>query len=328
MNYPKLMLKYKNYIFISLLILLAIKVFVPQLDALYDSIAALKGADLVWVLCGTIVFFLGMPILTIQLMAQALKPLPFGLTFKVEMAGLFVTKLLPSAVGSLSLNIYYFIKQGHTASQATAVMAMDTLTSTIAYTALIILALFSSDLSLEGISNADIIPDNLLYFIVILLLGSAYLLYRSPSIRAKVAASWHDLKKNFASYKNRPMAVVWGVVCNFFGSVTTLFALYASAHAVGIDLSLAAALLAYTFGNIAATLIPTPGGIGSTEAGLYSGLVVVGVDGANALVITMLYRLITYWLPILPGYYYFWGLRKTVLSQFSIKKSDQDYGYI
>jgi uncharacterized protein (TIRG00374 family) len=113
---------------------------------------------------------------------------------------------------------------------------------------------------------------------------------------------------------------LYGLICNFTGSSTSLFALYASAHAIGIDLSFAGALLAYTFGNVAATLVPTPGGIGSTEAGIYSGLVLVGIDGPNAMVVTLLYRLITYWVPIIPGYYFFHDLRKTILSSFNIKK--------
>jgi uncharacterized membrane protein YbhN (UPF0104 family) len=36
--------------------------------------------------------------------------------------------------------------------------------------------------------------------------------------------------------------------------------------------------------------------------------------------VTLLYRLITYWVPIIPGYYFFHDLRKTILSSFNIKK--------
>ncbi|MBX4201839.1 flippase-like domain-containing protein [Candidatus Saccharibacteria bacterium] len=157
-------------------------------------------------------------------------------------------------------------------------------------------------------------------FIVILLVGVAYFLYRSKTVRQRIKSAWLDLKKNFATYKKRPHSVIIGIICNFTGSFINVFALYASAHAIGVDLSLAVALLAYTFGNIAATLVPTPGGIGSTEAGLYSGLVLAGIAGPDAILITLLYRLISYWLPIVPGYYFFWGLRKNVLSNFRLNK--------
>lgn len=312
--------KYKNHIFIGLLVLLTLRVIVPQLDDLYDSIKALKDANLYWILLGTIIFFLGVPILAIQFVALSLKPIPLFLTYKVEMAGLFVSKLLPATVGTISLNMYYLIKKDHTPSQATAVVTMNALTSGVAYCFLIILGLSKSELSLDGLIDSVSIPTNLILFLIILLLGIAYLLYRSQTIRLRVKSSWQDLKKNFVTYKKRPHSVIISVVCNFLGSFANVFALYASAHAIGVDLSLAGALLAYTFGNIAATLVPTPGGIGSTEAGLYSGLVLAGIDGPDAILITLLYRLISYWLPIIPGYYYFWGLRKNVLSNFRFKK--------
>jgi uncharacterized protein (TIRG00374 family) len=147
------------------------------------------------------------------------------------------------------------------------------------------------------------------------------MLLRIESIHTRIRGAWNQLFDDLSGYKQRPKAIIIAIITNAVGSFTSLFALYASAHALGVDISLASALVAYTFGNIAAALIPTPGGIGAAEAGIYSGLIIVGVDEANAISITLLYRLISYWIPILPGYYYFWDLRKTVLSKFSLKKN-------
>ncbi|MBX4201840.1 hypothetical protein KW803_03020 [Candidatus Saccharibacteria bacterium] len=124
------LLKYKNHILIGLLVILTLRVIVPQLDDLYDSIKALKDANLYWILLGTIIFFLGIPVLAFQFIALALKPISLFLTYKVEMAGLFVSKLLPATVGTISLNMYYLIKKDHTPSQATAVVTMNALSST------------------------------------------------------------------------------------------------------------------------------------------------------------------------------------------------------
>ena len=49
-------------------------------------------------------------------------------------------------------------------------------------------------------------------------------------------------------------------------------------------------------------LIPiTPGGLGIVEAGLSGLLIVAGVPGGDAVVATLAYRIISYWLPILVG---------------------------
>lgn len=310
----------RSTIFLIIIILLTAKVFIPQLDDLKESLAALKEADLTWMLAGTIVFFLGVPVLAWQYLELALKPIPYFLTLRVEMAGLFVSKLLPSSIGTLSLNLYYLTQKNHTVLQSSTVMAMNAVTSGIAYAILILLALLSTSFSLDSVNIQDSsLPIGLIALVILaLVVVLCFVLYRIPKIKNKLKAGLKDISQNMTAYKNNPRAIFMGILLNGIGSTTSIFAMYASAQAIGVDLTMPNALLAYTFGNIAMTLIPTPGGLGAAEAGIYAGLVLVGVDGADALIITLLYRLITYWLPILPGYYYFWSLRKNVLSNFSI----------
>lgn len=311
---------HKPAIFLVLIVLLALKVFVPQIDELKESIAALKEADPAWILAGIVVFFSGVPILAWQYLELALKPIPFFLTLRVQMAGLFVSKLLPSSLGTLTLNMYYLTQMKHSVTQSTTVMTTNAITSGIAYAILIILALIATGFSLRSIDFSNLsIPIGWILLILFGVVLLCYVLYKIPKIHNKIHNVLSDMANDMKYYKDKPKAVVMGILLNGIGSATSVFAMYATAHAVGVDLTIPNALLAYTFGNIAMALVPTPGGLGAAEAGIYSGLLLVGVDAADALIITLLYRLITYWIPILPGYYYFWSLRKNVLSNFSIK---------
>lgn len=312
--------KYKNYIFLILVVLLAVKVIVPQLDGLKDSLQALKSADKTWILAGVVVYFSGVPTLAYQIMMLAFKPLQFWMTCKVEMAGQFVSKLLPSFVGVFTLNMYYLTKKDHSINQATTVMTANALASGVAYSFLILMALIFSSVPTQNLQGQIDFPTNLIILIVILLAGGAYIARRSVSLRAKLRKQWQEVKANLHAYRGKPLSLLIAVICNGLGSSANIFAMYASAQAIGVDISFATALVAYTFCNIAVTLVPTPGGLGAAEAGIYAGLVFAGVDGPDAITITLLYRLITYWLPIIPGYYFFWGLRKNLLSQFSFKK--------
>ena len=54
----------------------------------------------------------------------------------------------------------------------------------------------------------------------------------------------------------------------------------------------------------------TPGGLGGVEAGLVAGIVAFGYSTTLAFSAVIIYRLITFWLPILPGYLAFWLLRR------------------
>lgn len=314
--------KYKSYIFLLLIVLLALKVFLPELGSLKESLQAVKDANFKWVLFGQIVFFLGLPILAYQFLVIALKPLKFWLTYRVEMASLFVSKLFPSSLGSFALNFYYLTKQKHDNVQATTVMAVNALTSGLAYVFIIGFALFFDKGNIVAPSTTPKIDWSMVIEIAVAVLFLAVFSLVIKKVRNKVKASLSELFSTLKAYKNRKFDVFMATLLNFAGSLTSLFALWASAHALGVDITFSQALLAYVFGNIAGGLVPTPGGIGAVEAGIYSGLVLVGVNSSDAFTITLIYRLLTYWVPILPGYYYFWSLRKDVLKSFSLKQND------
>jgi len=58
----------------------------------------------------------------------------------------------------------------------------------------------------------------------------------------------------------------------------------------------------YLGASLIAAAAPTPGGLGAIEAALVAGLTGVGVDPAIAVAGVLSYRLVTYWVPILPGW--------------------------
>jgi uncharacterized protein (TIRG00374 family) len=78
-------------------------------------------------------------------------------------------------------------------------------------------------------------------------------------------------------------------------------ALVAALGAVGHVPLLYGVLLAYCVAQILAVLPFTPGGLGFVEAGLTGTLALAGVDAADAVVATLAYRLVSYWLPLPAG---------------------------
>jgi uncharacterized protein (TIRG00374 family) len=78
-------------------------------------------------------------------------------------------------------------------------------------------------------------------------------------------------------------------------------ALFAALAAVGGLPKPSLALLAYTTATLLAMVPITPGGLGLVEAGLTGTLALAGVKPAQAVLATLLYRLASYWLPILAG---------------------------
>ena len=78
-------------------------------------------------------------------------------------------------------------------------------------------------------------------------------------------------------------------------------ALVAALVAVGSHPNPALILLAYTASAILRMIPITPGGLGFVEAGLTGTLALAGVDAESAVLATLQYRLVSFWLPLLAG---------------------------
>ena len=82
-----------------------------------------------------------------------------------------------------------------------------------------------------------------------------------------------------------------------FDFLALLFAI----HATGAKPQPALVLLAYAVQGVLALIPITPGGLGIVEAGLSGMLILAGVPGGEAVLATLAYRIISYWLPIFVG---------------------------
>ena len=84
-------------------------------------------------------------------------------------------------------------------------------------------------------------------------------------------------------------------------TVFDFLALLCAIRAVGASPRPSLVILAYASAELLAQIPFTPGGLGFVEAGLVGTLTLAGVPGPDALAATLLYRLVSYWLPIPVG---------------------------
>lgn len=68
--------------------------------------------------------------------------------------------------------------------------------------------------------------------------------------------------------------------------------------ALGVDASPPLVLLAYVTASLLGMIPITPGGLGFVEAGLTATLALAGVGAADAILATLAYRLVSFWLPL------------------------------
>jgi uncharacterized protein (TIRG00374 family) len=94
-------------------------------------------------------------------------------------------------------------------------------------------------------------------------------------------------------------------------TVATVMVMSLSIDAFGGSVPWALVAVLVLAGTAIGSAAPTPGGIGAVEAVLVAGLTAAaGLNGATALSAVLLFRLLTFWLPVLPGWLAFAMLQR------------------
>lgn len=312
--------RYSSIILFTGGLLLILYIFIPQLGDLKEAVKAVEDANILLVILAIIVFCSGFPAIAAKYCKLVNFPIKYIPTLKVQIASAFISKLLPMSVGSLTVNTFYLTKKSGKVVSAAAAMTINAMTSTVSFVIIILLSLIAtfSTLNFSEI-NLNIKWYTVLAVIVILVLV-IWGLMSIKKINNFITSGVENIWANLKTYKKEPRKLFWGVSLNFLGSMTGILTLYICCKAVGLHVNVAQCVLSYTFGNIIGSLVPTPGGLGGVEAGLYGGLVFFGFNPETVFIAVMVYRLITYWLPIIPGFIMYRNLRKTELKDFKIRK--------
>lgn len=318
----------KNFIsiiIIIILILLFLRIL-PDPETIKQSLDSIKGANPYWIIFGIIAFFITVPFNALQLDVVSFKKLKFKLTFKVQMALQFVAKFFPSSIGGFILNSFYLLHVGHTPAQSTSIITMKAITSSVSFIGITILAiLFGVKYLQEMATQVQHQSHNinsekaiiLLGIITIFVISSIWILVKLDTTRRFLDKTlihfWNQLK----TYRDRPKDFAWALVHATGATVFGMLTLFASAKALDLDVNFTQTFLIYTLGSTAGAIIPTPGGMGAAAAGFYSGFVLLGFPAAESIAAVTLYRIISFWIPTIPGIVYFINLRKDLLKNFS-----------
>jgi undecaprenyl-diphosphatase len=229
------------------------------------------------------------------------KRLYFGPTLLVQIAGGLVNRLLPAGLGGLGLGVVYLKKQGLSLPGSTAIVAANNTLGFVGNLLLLLGAgvLYSFNFSFDA---APDVPSWLYAVVVVLVLALlAYLDTHRRVMRAFVRSA-HEASGVIFGLFRRPVRTIGALLSSCIVTLLHALTLFFVLQSLQLDLHLAAALFAVSVGAFAGAAIPTPGGIGGAEAGIAGALVALALPAPVAVTAALIYRGITYWLPLLPGY--------------------------
>jgi glycosyltransferase 2 family protein len=134
-----------------------------------------------------------------------------------------------------------------------------------------------------------------------LLLAVVGIMWRIPRLKSHILPAVKQGGASLADVVRRPrqalllFAGAFGITAAY--TLTFILCL----HAFHAHISPAQAAAVYLGAAVVSAAAPTPGGLGAMEAALVAGLTHVGVNDGRAVTSVLAFRLLTYWLPILPG---------------------------
>jgi undecaprenyl-diphosphatase len=302
-----------KYIFIVVAIALAAYALVPQLDNFEASVVAIKDADISFILL-SLLFSLGTYFAaTMVYKSISVVSLPLFRTLLVQFSSSFTNRLLPASVGGLATFGRYLYKQGNTKAQVGALLALNNF---LGFSGLVTILLVISVVT--GTPFSDVfkfdVPRYAYWIAAGIVVAVLALIGALPKIRNKIIKTIREIKDDVQIVAARPArlgaAFVWSMTITGFYAVT----MFVVIHALGQEATLLQALVVMTIGVASAAATPTPGGIGGAEAGLTAALATIGISVDVGLGIALIYRLVTYWIPILPGFIAFQiALKKQII---------------
>jgi uncharacterized membrane protein YbhN (UPF0104 family)/membrane-associated phospholipid phosphatase len=278
----------------------AIYLLLPQLADLPETLGLLRDANWWWLALAVFTGMLAIVLSAVSLLGSCDTHLPFRRTVEVQVAAAFTGRTTPGGVGFFGINIAFLEKRGMRRSLAVGVTMLN-LAATGAVSAVIcVVGIFA--VGITGTLRFVRIPTGWpLLGAVAGILVLAGLVIGSPMGRRRIVRPGLQVVRELWGAIRRPLRAA-----QLFGGA----AAYHLVSALGLATCLAAfdphfpwleVLVVFVVGQTLGHLAPTPGGLGAVEALLVAGLVAVGVAPAPAVAATLTSRLLTYWLPVLPG---------------------------
>lgn len=242
------------------------------------------------------------------------EPLKLHRTVMAQVAGDFATLVSPPTLGAIAINVRFLQRAGlHPALAAASVGVAQVMA--FVFHILLLLAF-----GIAAGTQADLTFNPPRVVVVSVIAGAIVILalLAVPAVRRliskRVGPTLKQVLPRLVTVAQRPLKLLEGIGGILLLNLAYIAVLYSCVAAFGGSMGIAVVAVVYLAGATIGQAAPTPGGLGAVEAALAAGLTAGGLDAGLAVSAVLLYRLVTFWLPTIPGYWAFnWLTRKGAL---------------
>jgi glycosyltransferase 2 family protein len=278
----------------------AVYLLLPQLGTVPEVLRLIRRANYGWLAASLAFGAATFPMAAFSYLGAVRRRLPFGWTTLTQLASAFTSRLTPGGVGGMGLNLMYLERQGMERTEAAGAVALNQTAGAVVHAAGFFLA--AAALGLSGVLHRANLPPRWVVLVVVLgVLVAAGVVLGSPFGRRRLLEPGARVGRQLVDTLRHPgrAAMLLGgsagvTLGNGFGLVAALYAFDPHFNPLAV-------LAVYVGGSALAAPAPTPGNIGAVEAALAAGLTGIGIPVAPAVAAVLSFRLLTFWLPMVPG---------------------------
>ena len=256
-----------------------------------DLVSTVKSANPWWMAASAVLACLIWVGSTVPLMALSPEKLRFGDTLIAQVAASIITVVAPAGVGPAALNLRYLRKRRVPTAAAVTTVTLMQISQALITIILLLLVMVSA-----GSSLSVSLPYGTILAVVMLAVG---VIVAVPKVRrwiwAKIEPTWQQVYPRLLWIIGQPRRLTAVVAGNLLMNIGYVGAFWTAMVAMGGSLNFSTVAITYLTANAAGSFIPSPGGIGTVETALTSGLTVAGVSSSVAIATALLYRLVTFY---------------------------------
>lgn len=275
------------------------------------QITHIKFGDLVanaqwgWVAAAVLFSALSYPAAAASLLGFVPEKVPFGRAVIAQVAGSFVKLVAPAAVGGVALNTRFLQRAGVRPGLAVASVGASQLFGLASHISLLLVfGYVTGTEKTPDLSPSRTVIAGLLTAAVLILVVTAIPFLRKFVV-TRVRSLFAGVVPRMLDVLQRPQKLLTGLGGILLITGTFVMCLDASIRAFGSGdntLSYASVAVVFLTANALGSAAPTPGGVGAVELALSTALTIAGLPAETAASAVLLYRLLTFWLPVLPGW--------------------------
>ncbi|MEW2622510.1 lysylphosphatidylglycerol synthase domain-containing protein [Streptomyces sp. NPDC048106] len=258
-----------------------------------------------WVIAAALFSALSYVAAAMSLLGFVPERVPFPRTVAAQVAGSFVKIVAPAAVGGVALNTRFLQRAGVRPGLAVASVGASQLFGLGCHILMLLsFGYLTGTEKTPSLSPSRTVIAGLLTVAVLVLVVTSVPFLRKFVV-TRVRSLFAGVVPRMLDVLQRPQKLVTGIGGMLLLTACNVMCLDAAVRAFGhgmTSLSIASVAVVFLAGNALGSAAPTPGGVGAIEASLTLGLIAFGLPKEVAAPAVLLFRLMTLWLPVLPGW--------------------------